>query len=177
MVQPGDVFVAICGTQADGHAFVEQAARRGARYVIVQQEMSISGGAEAILVRDTAEALGQLAQAACGQPNTQLTNLAVTGTNGKTTVAYLVRSVLNNSGNSCGLIGTIQYDMGDEVIEAPMTTPDPLTIAAAARRMVDHGDKFMVIEASSHALDQRRLAGISFTAAAFTKEWLESARR
>jgi UDP-N-acetylmuramoyl-L-alanyl-D-glutamate--2,6-diaminopimelate ligase len=168
MVQPGDVFVAVPGTKSDGHEFIGQALRQGARYIVCQKPVPVDKGIELILVQDSADALGQLAQAAYGQPSSQLTNLAVTGTNGKTTTAYLVRSVLNNASQRCGLIGTIQYDMGDQIIDAPLTTPDPLTIAAAARRMVDHGARFMVIEASSHALDQRRLAGISFTAAAFT---------
>lgn len=167
-VQPGDVFVAVPGSKVDGHDFIGQALQQGARYIIAQRPLPMEGQAELILVQDAAEALGQLAQAAHGQPNARLTNLAVTGTNGKTTVAYLVRSVLNNADQPCGLIGTIQYDMVDEIIEAPLTTPDPLTIAGAAKRMVDHDAKFMVIEASSHALDQKRLSGISFTAAAFT---------
>ncbi|HPY76486.1 MAG TPA: UDP-N-acetylmuramoyl-L-alanyl-D-glutamate--2,6-diaminopimelate ligase [Anaerohalosphaeraceae bacterium] len=168
MVQPGDIFVAVAGSKSDGHDFIGQAVRQGARYIVCQKPVPAGEGAQQILVQDTAVALGQLAQAAYGYPNSQLTNLAVTGTNGKTTTAYLVRSVLNTASQRCGLIGTIQYDMGDQIIDAPLTTPDPLTLAAAARRMLDHGARFMVIEASSHALVQRRLAGISFTAAAFT---------
>lgn len=167
-IHPGDVFVAVAGTKVDGHDFIKQAVQGGARYIIAKHPQPTEWEAEMILVEDTAEALGQLAQASCGQPNSRLTNLAVTGTNGKTTVSYLVRSVLNSSDQPCGLIGTIEYDMIDEIIDAPLTTPDPLTVAAAAKRMADHGGKFMVIEASSHALDQKRLAGISFTAAAFT---------
>jgi UDP-N-acetylmuramoyl-L-alanyl-D-glutamate--2,6-diaminopimelate ligase len=97
-----------------------------------------------------------------------LTNLAVTGTNGKTTVAFLVRSCIQNTGQKCGLIGTILYDTGAESFEAPLTTPDCLTIAEKQSQMLKADAKYMVIEASSHALDQNRLAAIDFKAAAFT---------
>jgi UDP-N-acetylmuramoyl-L-alanyl-D-glutamate--2,6-diaminopimelate ligase len=97
-----------------------------------------------------------------------LTNLAVTGTNGKTTVAFLVRSCVQTPGQKCGLIGTILYDTGEETFEAPLTTPDCLTIAERQAQMLKAGAKYMVIEASSHALDQNRLAAIDFKAAAFT---------
>ena len=167
-VRPGDVFVAVRGAHLDGHAFVEQAVRQGAHYIVAQEPVPVPDSAELIVVQDTSEALGQLAQASYGYPNSRLTNLAVTGTNGKSTIGYLVRSVLNTAGMPCGLIGTIQYDLVGQVVEAPLTTPDPLTLAVAAAQMVEHGGRFMMLEASSHALDQNRLAGLSFSAAAFT---------
>ncbi|HOK66326.1 MAG TPA: UDP-N-acetylmuramoyl-L-alanyl-D-glutamate--2,6-diaminopimelate ligase [Anaerohalosphaeraceae bacterium] len=167
-VQPGDVFVAVRGAHADGHTFIEQAVRQGAKYIVAERPMVLPSSVELILVQDSSAALGQLAQASYGNPNSRLTNLAVTGTNGKSTIGYLVRSVLNTAGLPCGLIGTIQYDLIGEIIDSPLTTPDPLTLAEAAAKMVEHGGRFMMIEASSHALDQNRLAGISFSAAAFT---------
>lgn len=164
-VQKGDIFVAVTGTQVDGHAFVEQAVRNGAQYVVTEKPV---GDFPCIIAEDTAEALGHLAQASCGYPSRQLTNLAVTGTNGKTTVAFMVRRIVEQTKETCGLIGTIEYSTGKSKIAAPLTTPDALTIACAAKEMRQAGSRYMVIEASSHALSQKRLAGISFTAAAFT---------
>lgn len=167
-VQPGDVFVAVRGAHVDGHTFIPQAVQLGAKYIVAEQTAVLPSSVELILVQDSSAALGQLAQASYGNPNSRLTNLAVTGTNGKSTIGYLVRSVLNTAGMPCGLIGTIQYDLIGEIIDSPLTTPDPLTLAEAAAKMIEHGGRFMMIEASSHALDQNRLAGISFSAAAFT---------
>ena len=124
---------------------------------------------ETIFVDDSAEAAAVLAQASRGNPASQLTNLAVTGTNGKTTVAYLVRSCIQKAGQKCGLLGTVIYDTcSGKSSESILTTPDCLTIAAGQEEMVKNGAKYMVIEASSHALSQNRLAGINFKAAAFT---------
>ena len=164
-VGKGDVFVAVAGTQVDGHDYIRQAQAGGARYFITERPVE---GADCVIVEDSAEALGLLAQASFGNPNSSLTNLAVTGTNGKTTVAYMVRSIIEHTGSRCGMVGTIEYSTGAGKVAAPLTTPDAVTIAKAAREMVDNGCEYMVIEASSHALSQQRLAGISFTAAAFT---------
>jgi UDP-N-acetylmuramoyl-L-alanyl-D-glutamate--2,6-diaminopimelate ligase len=164
---PGDVFVAVPGVHADGHSFVPQALKNGAKYIVCQKVIDV-GSAQIILVNDSAYALGLLAQAAEENPNSKLTNLAVTGTNGKTTTSFLVRSVIEQAGHKSGLIGTIILATGKTTEEAAMTTPDALTIAKATRQMVEDGAEYMVIEASSHALDQQRLAGIYFTAAAFT---------
>ena len=164
-VQPGDCFVAIRGTQSDGHAFIPTALQRGAQYIVAEEPYA---DGHCVIVKNSAEALGLLAQASVGQPSSQLTNLAVTGTNGKTTTAYLVRSVIETAGHPCGLIGTIAYSTGKNTAQAPLTTPDALTLAHMARQMVDDGAGYMMIEASSHALSQRRLAGVAFTAAAFT---------
>jgi UDP-N-acetylmuramoyl-L-alanyl-D-glutamate--2,6-diaminopimelate ligase len=164
-VQPGDVFVAVCGTQVDGHDYIDKALANGAGFVVTQRPAE---GADSIVVEDTAEALGLLAQASFGNPSSNLTNLAVTGTNGKTTVAYMVRSILEYTGAKCGLIGTIEYNTGTTTIPAPLTTPDAITIAQAAQQMAANNADYMVVEASSHALSQKRLSGVSFTAAAFT---------
>jgi UDP-N-acetylmuramoyl-L-alanyl-D-glutamate--2,6-diaminopimelate ligase len=166
-IRSGDVFVAVGGTHLDGHDFIPQAVKNGAAYVVCQKQADCRP-AQMIIVNNSAYALGLLAQAAQGNPNSRLTNLAVTGTNGKTTVSFLAHSVIECAGSESGLIGTIVLSAGKNVYEAAMTTPDALTIARAARQMVQDGAKFMVIEASSHALAQDRLAGIYFTAAAFT---------
>ena len=172
LVEDGAVFIAVKGTIYDGHDFISQAAARGAKFIVANEgrakiEMPDTG-CEIILVEDSAQAAAILAQAGRGNPSAKLTNLAVTGTNGKTTVAYLVRSVIQTAGEQCGLIGTIVYDTGLDSAQADLTTPDSLTIADAQDKMVRAGAKYMVIEASSHALSQNRLAGIRFKAAAFT---------
>ena len=164
-IQSGDVFVAVCGTQVDGHNYIDKALSNGAGYIVAQRPVE---GTDCIVVSDTASAMGLLAQSSMDNPNSKLTNLAVTGTNGKTTVAYMVRSIIEYTGAKCGLIGTIEYNTGTTTVPAPLTTPDAVTIAQAAREMVTNGANYMVVEASSHALSQKRLAGISFTAAAFT---------
>ncbi|MHC5059965.1 MAG: UDP-N-acetylmuramoyl-L-alanyl-D-glutamate--2,6-diaminopimelate ligase [Planctomycetota bacterium] len=163
----GDVFVAVSGTQADGHDFIEAAIGKGAGFIVSERPVETEG-ARVIIVEDSKEALWQLAQVNFGEPSSKLTNLAVTGTNGKTTVCFLVRSVINKAGNKCGLIGTIVYDTCSEANHARLTTPDALEVAQISSETVKAGARFMVLEASSHALSQKRLAGINFAAAAFT---------
>ncbi len=169
-VDKGDIFVAIEGTDFDGHDFIDQAVAGGARYIVRQKHSPDKNTqCEHIIVGDSKKAAAILAQAANGNPASQLINLAVTGTNGKTTIAFLVRSCVQAAGYKCGLIGTVIYDTcSGTSYEAPLTTPDCLTIAERQREMVKNGAKYMVIEASSHALSQSRLAGIDFKAAAFT---------
>jgi len=172
LVKDGDIFVAVKGTVYDGHDFIDQAVASGAKFIVAQKAKSRiehrGSSIEVIIVEDSSEAAALLAQAKAGNPASQLINLAVTGTNGKTTVAHLVRSVIQTAGRRCGLIGTIEYDMGSTVCQSSLTTPDCLEIARIQQRMVEAGCKYMVIEASSHALSQDRLAGIDFKAAVFT---------
>jgi UDP-N-acetylmuramoyl-L-alanyl-D-glutamate--2,6-diaminopimelate ligase len=163
----GDIFVAVQGTVCDGHDFIEQAVGNGARFIVSQKPCKFQN-AEIVLVDDSTVAAAVLAQASRGRPSSKLTNLAVTGTNGKTTTAFLVRSVIESAGQKCGLISTVIYDNCGERKPATLTTPDCLTIAGEQQKMVEAGAKFMVIEASSQALHQNRLAAIDFKAAAFT---------
>ena len=171
IVKDGDIFVAIKGSIYDGHDFIDQAIENGAKYIVCEKSSRITSDEQraTITVDDSTEAAAILAQKAKGNPAKYLTNLAVTGTNGKTTVAFLVRSCIQQAGEKCGLIGTVIYDTcSDKAQEAPLTTPDCLTIAAGQSEMLKNSAKYMVIEASSHALDQNRLANINFKAAAFT---------
>ncbi len=182
LVKAGDIFVATKGSVYDGHDFIGQALDRGAKYIVcrhgrrqnteprtlVRGEDRRQKKYEIVIVDDSPQAAALLAQAGRGNPASKLTNLAVTGTNGKTTVAFLVRSCIQNAGAKCGLIGTIIYDTGLASSGAKLTTPDCLAIAEMTEQMLKAGSKYMVIEASSHALSQNRLAGIKFKAAAFT---------
>jgi UDP-N-acetylmuramoyl-L-alanyl-D-glutamate--2,6-diaminopimelate ligase len=173
LVKAGDIFVAIEGTVYDGHNFIDQAIANGARYIVCENRKSSHQSQvtsyEIVVVNDSARAAALLAHASRGNPTSNLTNLAVTGTNGKTTVAFLVRSCVQKAGLKCGLIGTILYDTcSGRSCESTLTTPDCLSIAEMTEKMVKNGAKYMVIEASSHALSQNRLAGINFKAAAFT---------
>jgi len=168
-IRQGDIFVAVKGSKMDGHNFIGLAAVSGARYIVTQQPAQVAS-AEVIQTDDTTKALGLLSQAYYNYPNSKLVNLAVTGTNGKTTTTYMVRSIISNSGKKCGLIGTVMIDLGDgrDNIESKMTTPDALELASYAEKMAVAGSQYMIMEASSHAIEQNRLAGIDFTAAAFT---------
>jgi len=165
-VKPGDVFVAIKGPLVDGHDYIDQAIGSGASAIICETPVTCS--VSTTQVPDSALAAAQLAQAAHQYPARSLNNLAVTGTNGKTTVTYMVRACFEAAGLGCGLIGTIAYDCGAGQITAPLTTPDCLTLASQQAAMVQAGLKAMVIETSSHALTQGRVAGIEFLGAAFT---------
>ncbi|NQT00748.1 MAG: UDP-N-acetylmuramoyl-L-alanyl-D-glutamate--2,6-diaminopimelate ligase [Planctomycetes bacterium] len=171
-VRNGDIFVAVKGTACDGHDFIDQALANGAEYIVCQQNTQYAirnTQYELIVVDDSTQAAALLAQTLRGNPACRLTNLAVTGTNGKTTVAFLVHSCIQQAGQKCGLLGTVIYDTcSGNSSEATLTTPDCMTIAAGQEQMLKNGAKYMVIEASSHALSQNRLAGINFKAAAFT---------
>jgi len=169
-VRAGDIFVAIKGSAMDGHDFIAQAVNNGAKYIVCQttKPKPQNLNCEIITVKDCAASAAILAQATKARPADKLTNLAVTGTNGKTTVAFLTRSIIQAAGKKCGLIGTIVYDTGSDTTEATLTTPDCIDIAEQQQQMVAEGTEYMVIEASSHSLSQNRLAAINFAAAAFT---------
>lgn len=167
-ITTGDIFVAVKGTQFDGHDFIGQAIKNGAKYIVTQNDIEPIDNIEIIKVPDTSLALAALAQTKFDNPAQKLTNLAVTGTNGKTTVAFLVQSIINAADKKCGLIGTVITDTIKQKITSQLTTPDPVFIADCQNQMADTGAEFMIIEASSHALHQNRLANIPFTAAAFT---------
>jgi UDP-N-acetylmuramoyl-L-alanyl-D-glutamate--2,6-diaminopimelate ligase len=167
-IRKGDVFVAIKGAHEDGHRYIDQAIASGAGYVVCQERPTAKADVEFVVVPDSSKAAAALAQARYGHPGSRLMNLAVTGTNGKTTVAYLVRSCIEKTGHHCGLLGTVTYDTGLRAVAADLTTPDSLAIARLQQEMVEAGCTHMVMEASSHALSQGRCAGIGFAAAAFT---------
>jgi UDP-N-acetylmuramoyl-L-alanyl-D-glutamate--2,6-diaminopimelate ligase len=165
-------FVAVKGHSTDGHDYVKDALSRGAGAIIVQEgrESAIPADSRASCysVADTRHALGVLSREFWSKPDRKLELVAVTGTNGKTTVTHLVRDILRAAGRRCGLIGTIQYDTGHEVIPATLTTPDPCDFFRLLAEMCDEGLEAGVFEASSHALDQERIGEVEVDVAAFT---------
>ena len=164
-VTPGSLFVAVKGPSLDGHKYIGQAMNKGALAIVCEQPVD---GVPCIVVPDSRTALGQLAQAFYGNPAKDLTNVAVTGTNGKTTFCYILRSILKAAGHESLMFGTTGHIVADEFIPALTTTPSPLELAKLMAQARDAGTKFAVLEASSHALDQQRLAGIEFDVAVFT---------
>jgi len=168
-VEAGDIFVAVRGVQVDGHDFITDAVEKGAAAIVTDREVPLPAAVSQVRVPDSAEALGYLAQKLRDNPAAQLQMLGVTGTNGKTTVAYLVRSILQVEGMACGVVGTVEYDVGDgRIIKADNTTPDAVQLADLMGRMRENGLTAAVMECSSHGLEQKRTAGIPFRAAAFT---------
>jgi UDP-N-acetylmuramoyl-L-alanyl-D-glutamate--2,6-diaminopimelate ligase len=167
-VSRGNLFVAVPGTCVDGHHFVYEALGRGAAAVVVEKGITLSEGVPHIVVPSSANAVANLASCFYGEPSKKLTIIGVTGTNGKTTTAYLLSSVLRASNKKVGLIGTINYQVGDELINSTHTTPNPVELHRLFREMVDRGTTHVVMEVSSHALDQRRTHGIEFSGAVFT---------
>jgi len=164
---PGDVFVALRGTRADGHDFLVTAAERGAAACIVDRETP-GFGMVRVRVADAEAALGRAACALSGHPSRTLRLAGITGTNGKTTTAYLVQHILRAAGLVAGRLGTVSYDYPSGEEPAPLTTPDAPALQRALARMVREGAQAAVMEVSSHALDRKRVEGCSFACTGFT---------
>ena len=164
-VEPGMLFVCIRGTRADGHGYAKGAVEAGAAAVVCERDLGLQNQ---ILCADTHLAYGLLCGNWYGNPARRLSLIGVTGTNGKTTVTCMVKHILETTGARVGLIGTIHNEIDDIVLPAKHTTPDALALHGMLSRMADAGCRYVVMECSSHALDQQRLAGLRFEAAAFT---------
>lgn len=164
--QKGSLFVAVPGNWCDGGHYARQAVDRGAVCVVCQSELPPD--LPWVKVRDARLALSQLACRWYGHPSRQLTMLGVTGTNGKTTVTYLLRHILQRTGMKTGLIGTVQNIVGEQTLPAQRTTPDALQIQQLLSAMTKNGCSHAVMEVSSHALDQHRAEGIDFAVGIFT---------
>jgi UDP-N-acetylmuramoyl-L-alanyl-D-glutamate--2,6-diaminopimelate ligase len=164
--KPGDTFVAIRGTQHDGHDFIDQAIARGAAAVVVQHEVQAS--VPTCVVPDTRHAFGQMCHALAGQPSHALRVIGVTGTNGKTTTTRLIGSVLAAAGYRVGTLGTLGYCDSVDTGPAELTTPGAGCLAGWMARMRAADCSHAVMEVSSHAIDQRRIAGIEFSCVALT---------
>ena len=169
LVAAGALFVARPGMVTDGRKFIPQAVAAGAAAILADDASGIDPSPAALLTCDEVPLQAAiLAERFHGDPSKRLTLIGVTGTNGKTTVVSLAHQLLNRSGIRCGLIGTVHVDAGRGIHRAALTTPPAVEISRLLRFMVDHGCRACVIEASSHALDQRRTAGLAFAAGVFT---------
>jgi UDP-N-acetylmuramoyl-L-alanyl-D-glutamate--2,6-diaminopimelate ligase len=168
-VKRGGLFVAIEGFMNDGHKFLEEAFRKGARAALVSKEAPAARGRRNIIpVADTRKALSAAAKNFYGSPSERLKVIGITGTNGKTTISLLIESIFKSAGIPCGVIGTIDYRFGKRAVPAARTTPDALRINELLDSMLKNGMKAAVMEVSSHALDQKRVDDIFFDAAIFT---------
>ncbi len=163
---PGSLFVAIRGLVADGNRFVEAAWKKGA--VAICSEEPPLPGVPWIRVRDAREALATLSAAVLGYPALSLELVGVTGTNGKTTTTYLIDAALRAAGEKPGLVGTVEYRIGDRLVEAARTTPESSDLQSLFRQMVDAGCRRAVLEVSSHSLVLKRVHGCPFKVAVFT---------
>jgi len=167
-VTPGTVFVALKGQNTDGHMYINDAIDRGAAAIICERNGFSTTRTTKIVVSDARETMGHAARAFYENPSAKLKIIGVTGTNGKTTVSFLVKEMLHAAGIKTGLLGTIRYEIGDRVIPAARTTPEALEIQQMLAQMVKAGCKACVMEVSSHALDQKRTIGVEFDVAIFT---------
>lgn len=169
-VCPGALFVAVDGALADGHNFIGKAITAGAAAVVANHlpEGVDASAVHLALVPDTRMALGLLASRFFGDPSEELSLVGVTGTNGKTTIATLLYELAGFSGIKAGLLSTVANYIDTEKIPADHTTPDPVELNSLLRRMVDAGCRFAAMEVSSHAADQKRIAGLTFAGGVFT---------
>jgi UDP-N-acetylmuramoyl-L-alanyl-D-glutamate--2,6-diaminopimelate ligase len=172
-VTEGTVFVAVKGTQADGHQFVEGALKAGASAIVYVdpnvEKLSVGFPEVSFLhVTSSAKALGIMACNWFGNPSRQLTLVAVTGTNGKTTIATLLHQLFGELGYKVGLLSTVENKIGEDVIPSTHTTPDPVSLNQLLSQMVATGCTHAFMEASSHAIDQERIAGLDFNGAIFS---------
>ncbi|MDZ7598944.1 MAG: Mur ligase family protein [Desulfobacterales bacterium] len=165
-VVPGGLFVAIAGERVDGHAFIADAVARGAVAVVAERPVALA--VPVIIVADSRRALAALAARLHGCPAEKLVVVGITGTNGKTTTAYLLERILQQAGFSVGVIGTINYRFGGHVRKAPVTTPESLDLQALLLEMVRAGVTHVVMEVSSHAIALDRIAGCWLDVGVFT---------
>lgn len=169
-VRPGSLFVALAGTLHDGHRFVEEAVSKGAAAVWVQEPVSVPVNSDVVLIQvpDTRLALPDLAKDFYGDPSKDLFLAGVTGTNGKTSTVYWLEYLLERAGKKTGVIGTVRYGVGEKQIPATRTTPGRLETERLLSEIKREGAAAAVMEVSSHALEQERVAGLHFDAAVFT---------
>jgi UDP-N-acetylmuramoyl-L-alanyl-D-glutamate--2,6-diaminopimelate ligase len=167
-VKKGELFVCIPGAKSDGKAFAKEAVKKGAVALIVEGTAIPGILVPQLLVKDSREALAKAAHFYYGFPSRRVKVIGVTGTKGKTTTTYLIRSILEQSGLKTGLMGTIAYEIGKKKIEAGNTTPSALTVVKLLKEMAEAGCAWAVMEVSSHALEMKRVLGIEFAGAVFT---------
>ncbi|MGL5903155.1 MAG: UDP-N-acetylmuramoyl-L-alanyl-D-glutamate--2,6-diaminopimelate ligase [Cetobacterium sp.] len=165
-IKQGDIFVALKGSIVDGHKYINTALEKGASAIIVSENVETIGDASYFLVQNLREKLGKIASNFYNHPEKKLKIIGVTGTNGKTTTTYLIEQILGEE--KVARIGTVEYKIGDEIIEAPNTTPESLDIIKMSKKAVDKGLEYLVMEVSSHGLTSGRVDMLDFDIAVFT---------
>ncbi len=169
LVQEGFLFAAIDGEKTDGHNYIDSAIGNGAKALLVEKiPRSLSEDIATIEVEDTMSSLARVSANFFGHPTKHLTLVGVTGTNGKTTTAYLIESIWREEGKNAGVIGTVEYRFSGKSVPAPMTTPESLDLMRMFSEMRDSGTQAVAMEVSSHALDRKRVLGCHLDAAVFT---------
>ena len=168
-IQPAHLFVAMKGTQTDGHVFIPKALEIGATAVLCEDmPQERKEGVTYVQVESTEDAVGQVATMFYGEPSKRLKLVGVTGTNGKTTIATLLFNMFRKLGYRCGLLSTVCNYIEDEAVPASHTTPDPIELNALLARMVAAGCQYVFMECSSHAIHQKRIGGLLFAGGIFT---------
>lgn len=169
-VQQGSLFLCIQGANFEGHDYAEEVAKKGATVLVVSREVSLSENLDVTVIRveDTRYVEGDIAANWYGHPAERLTTIGITGTKGKTTTTYMVKSILENAGIPCGLVGTIETIIGSKHTPSSNTTPDPFALQKSFAQMVSAGLKAVVMEVSSQALMQHRTKGFLFDFGVFT---------
>ena len=168
-VTHGAMFVCLDGAHVDGHEFIPQAVAKGAVAIITERSnVSVPDGIAALVVPNIEEALQKIVPFAFDYPSRSMRMIGITGTNGKTTTSYLIRAILREAHKKVGLIGTIQIMIGDKILPVHNTTPNVVDLQRTLAMMRDEGMDYVVMEVSSHALDQNRVAGCEFDTAVFT---------
>jgi UDP-N-acetylmuramoyl-L-alanyl-D-glutamate--2,6-diaminopimelate ligase len=167
-VTPGGLFVALKGALTDGHLYLAASLDAGARVVVTEQELAPPPGVTVVRVPQARLALAHISAAFFDHPSRELTLVGITGTNGKTTTTYILESILNAAGCRVGVVGTVNYRVGESTWPAPVTTPESLDLQRLLREMRTCGVTHVFLEVSSHALDLRRVDGALFAAAVFT---------
>lgn len=167
-VERGSLFICIKGAVADGHRFAEAAVNKGASALVVEDDVTVPENVTVIRVEDSRYALACISAKYFGNPADKLKVIGITGTKGKTTTTYLVKSILDSAGHKCGLVGTIETIIGDKVIKASNTTPESYVLQNYFKQMVDCGCDCVVMEVSSQGLMLHRTAGFTFEIGIFT---------
>jgi UDP-N-acetylmuramoyl-L-alanyl-D-glutamate--2,6-diaminopimelate ligase len=168
MVKKGGLFFALKGVAADGHRFIEAAVKSGAGAVVLEDTAYAPSSIPYIQVRDARLAMSEMASAFFDNPTDSVPLIGITGTNGKTTTTYLLESIMRKAGIPVAVLGTIQYRFADKAIPAPHTTPESVELQKVLRELLDLGARGIVMEVSSHALEQRRVDGCRFDVGVFT---------
>lgn len=169
MIVDKDVFVAISGTQVDGHLYIDKAIGLGAKYIVCQEMPDQKQeGITYIQCISSAKALGLMASMYYGKPSTQLKLVGITGTNGKTSTVTMLFNLFRQLGYSVGLLSTVENKIDDRIIPSTHTTPDPVSLNHLLKEMVDSGCEYAFMEVSSHSIDQERIAGLEFLGALFS---------